>query len=474
MSTDGSPDLALCEICARSRGITAGKGRLDIGIEELMGAASAAQDGHEPGMPTACPSCGSTLSMLRREGRLGCPSCLDAFHPFVERILGSSPRGFSEALERPSRLLFPSHSREASPSAFPFFASGRGPEDDVVLSTTVRLFRNISGLPFPGGARGQVAPSRDMVASALDLMPGMRRWDMADLDHAMRRSLSERGFMPRSYAADPESLLAAGFDLPAYLLADEGDHLRICARYPGLAPEAAAGCAQGLAQELASGGFPFLSDARVGWVCSRLEDCGPGMSVSASLHLPALALTGLHDRFLRSILREGIVVRGSYAEGESSAGSVYEAVVTGAARLDTAGMLSELHGIALQAAEAERRARQELAAKARSELLDTVGRAYGLALHARRLAPGEGASHASTLRLAALLGLVAQAGENEDGAHYLGLAGRLGRLLDCMGPGTIAVLSGLADQESGPKDEELRSRALRSALKGAMLVGGGD
>ncbi|HET7839631.1 MAG TPA: hypothetical protein VFL04_07720 [Rectinemataceae bacterium] len=474
----GGSDLALCEICARSRGITAAKGRLDIGIEELMRAA--AVPASESGMPAACPSCGSSLAQLRRLGRLGCPSCIEAFYPAIRRAFGPLPREASPrtapssavAVERPP--LAPSAPPpEAGPTSFPFLASGGGHDSDVVLSSSVSLSRSIEGLPFPGGPGGGAAPSRSLVSHALEGLPRLRRWTMRQLDPATRRCLSERGLVPRSYAADPEALLAASIDFPLYVLADEGEHLRLRARFPGLALEAGIGAVQELHDRLAARGLRFLWDPRIGWVCASIEDCGIGMSLALSLHLPALAMTGLHERFLRSILREGVAVRGSYSEGESSAGAVYEAVIGPSSRLGLDGMVDGMRAIAEQASQAERRARAELASKARGELLDALGRAYGLALHAHRLGPGEGAALASTLRLGAILGLLRKEADNETEAVGSSLVDRLGRCMECMGPASIAAESGLAEQRSGAEDEELRSEFLRSALKGAMLLVGG-
>ena len=191
MRRSGGPgegrDIALCEECAKVRGIVAGKSILDIDIEELLGS------GLEPfpalAVPAACPKCGMELSVLLREGRLSCSSCADAFAPEIAKARGKLPpvriderlpaagplslSALSDALEaalstedyEKAAVLRDELGRQRVVAGltkpdiaadFPFarelFGSGGARDDDVVLWSSARVYRNLEDFPFPGSS----------------------------------------------------------------------------------------------------------------------------------------------------------------------------------------------------------------------------------------------------------------------------------------------------------------------------------
>src|SRR5208337_1260464 len=89
-------DMALCESCAKGRGISAGKGSLELSIDDLIGDNLESPPG--PGAGAFCPSCGLDVATLRREGRLGCAGCADAFFDEISKAVGRGTAG------RPSEL----------------------------------------------------------------------------------------------------------------------------------------------------------------------------------------------------------------------------------------------------------------------------------------------------------------------------------------------------------------------------------
>ena len=133
-------------------------------------------------------------------------------------------------------------------------------------------------------------------------------------------------------------------------------------------------------------GAAFARDAEFGWICARLEDCGSAISVGATLHLPSLVMTGLHERFFKSIMDRGAIVRGLYSsEGDPSAGSVFEIVVASEGeriesppgpqpnRRTQSELLEAFVGAAVRA---ERRARESLASGDTEAVRDAAGRAF--------------------------------------------------------------------------------------------------
>jgi protein arginine kinase len=287
---------------------------------------------------------------------------------------------------------------------------------------------------------------------------------MDDIPPAGRTALAERSVLPRNYASDGAAVFAASSGAPLYALEDSIDHLRVFARLPGLRPAEASGLAL-RAADGAVGDYRdrLARDDEFGWICAQIEDCGPGIEVSTLVHLPALALAGLRDGLFRRLMAEGIQVRGIYAEEEASAGSLYELVATGATGGSPEALSTASAKAALASATAERRARSEIARRDPDAILDAAGRAVGILAHCRRIGLEEAATLVSDLRLAFLSGLLRGA----DGPS-------LEKLLEGLGPGSLAVAAGAASAPAGTECEALRAAYLRAAAEGIEIVAEGD
>jgi protein-arginine kinase/protein-arginine kinase activator protein McsA len=493
-------DMALCESCAKGRGISARKGGLELNIDDLI---SAGLDGTGAlGKPASCPVCGLELGALKREGRLGCSACADAFYdeiagtrkrwpdeaqaggwgegsPAAPAAAGPDPRAIRLELE--SALASEDYERAAglrdelsrlageppgqagtAPFAgqdFPFGPSGpagaSGPEDDVVLATSAWVYRDIAGLPFPGSPRGPSAPSRAALLARLLSFGAWRARSMAELGPAGRRSISERGIAPRGYAADDGSVVAFNASAGAYALLDEGDHLRVRGLRPGLDAAAALAPALDLAGRLGLD-FDFARKGGIGWICSRLSDCGLGLSLSATIHIPAIVAAGMRDRLFMALLADGIVIRGFYSAGEESAGSVYELGIERPVARSAMELDSAFSAAAATVVAAERLARSEISEKGRDALVDAEGRAFGIVRHCRLMGAEEAASLLSVLRLAALRGSLAGADHRE-----------LGIMLPALGPGSVALASGLRELGSPSSLDACRAGLVKHALERA-------
>jgi protein arginine kinase len=500
-------DIVLCEVCANRRGINAGKGGLELNIDDLIGVGLDADRG--PGRPAICPGCGLEFGTLRREGRLGCSACADAFH---DELLELKSRGQIGAAEVPATWAAPatepahtamapgqgaidrlrrelesalaSEEYEAaarlrdelsraelecsgqappdlgasaeSASDFPFDlpspASLAGPDDDVVLTSSARVYRNLVGLPFPGSPHGPSAPSRSLLLGKLLSEGQWRARTMSELGSSARRSLSERGLVPRGYAADDEAPVLSYPSFPGYALLDEGDHLHLRCLLPGLDVEAALGLALDAADRLGRG-LDFARSPDIGWICARLQDCGLGCSLAATLHLPAIAAAGMRDRLFRALLAEGLAVRGFYSGSEDSAGSVYEIGLESSRSASPQAMAAAFSAALAKIVAAERRARAEISDRGKAALADAEGRAFGLTRYFGLTGAEEAASLLSVLRLAALRGSLS-------GVDHRALGG----LLLCLGSASIALASGFPDLPSAGEQELSRARVVKEAL----------
>lgn len=497
----GGFDLALCDPCSKKRGIVAGGGSLDLRIEELIGT-GLATDRPRSSSSRACPGCGMDAATLKREGRLGCPDCAESFLPEILAALSSrstvskegptlgrieaqgenkvekaGPREDAGARlrERLAKALADEDYEAAAairdtlaaprtPSFMdsPYAAPAQGPCDDVALWTSARAYRNIEGLPFAGSVKGGPAPTREFALRKLESAGGWRTTRLASLDRSARRSLSERGIIPRGYASDDDAVVVEREDSPLYALLDDGDHLRLRSVAPGLDVSAAFDSVRGQAESLGRD-FDFLSKEEFGWVCSRLGDCGLGLSASVAFHLPALEATGLRERLLRALMAKGFGMRGLYSTREDSLGSVFELFVEPASFRSAEELESSLGEAARTVVAAERKARGELAGKGGSPLIDAEGRAYGIARHCALLGVDEAAALVSALRLACLRGSLVGVDPR-----------RLGALLLALGPGSIVASAKSGREEGWPPQsliDGLRARIVKETLEGADYKG---
>jgi protein-arginine kinase/protein-arginine kinase activator protein McsA len=479
-------ELSLCESCARGRGISASKGVLDLDIDELIGADLEAE-ADRPQL-RACPSCGTSLDRIRLEGRLGCASCADAFADHLRHGEGPSPgaldlsppdsrRAFLEAelgkaisaenYESAARIRDELSSlgeggplpRPLFSETFPLgaFAASLGPEDDVALWTSARVSRCLEGTPFPGTASYDSSASRGRLAESLRSQGCWSVREMGELSASERRSLSERGLLPRSYASDDGAVLATRAETGCYVLLGDVDHLRIRSMRPGLDPRAALLAALAEAASLESV-FPFASRPGLGWICARASECGLAASLSVTIHIPALTAAGLRERVFMGLMAAGLAIKGFYSDREESAGSVYELVAEPGGFSSLDAMADAVAGAVAKTAAAERRARDELGEKGREALDDAEGRAYGIVAHCGLLGAEEAASLVSVLRLAALRGALSGVSPR-----------RLGELLLSQGSATVSAAAGLREAPRPRGADSIRAASLRSALAGAGL-----
>ncbi len=515
---DSSEDLALCAECAKGRGLSAGKGRLELRIEELLD--PPAEAGAAPA--AACPTCGLGVEELRREGRLGCASCASAFRaelgrslrarrrpPFYRGRRDGPPAADAATSEAAAPLSPPADALEAAalssrlaaalaaedyelaaslrdglaargallplPGAAAFDLAGReGPEGDVVLWTEVRISRNWPDLVFPGRAAGP-SPSRERARALFGGRPDWSLQPLAAAGDSGRRALVEAGYLSRAYAAEPEAFVALSGSL--YCLFDEADHLRLRARLAGFHAAAALDEATRQARRLElaaeAAGLPFAFDEDFGYLASRLEECGLGAVLGACLHLPALAVSGLAERAFRPALAAGFALRGFYGAETGSAGDLYELSTERAYGLSeeelAAGFEMAVRGLVA----AERRARAELLASRREELLDIAGRALGTLRYCRFLSAAEGAAQLSALRLGLLAGVVVGA-EPADLAGLLGGLGPGGLALRSRGPAAAPGKPGSRGLSRLDSADRLRARLAGEAVAGLELKAGGE
>ncbi len=345
--------------------------------------------------------------------------------------------------------------------------AGTGRDSDVVISSRIRLARNLAGRPFPARStllqRAQVvALCRDHLMSGVLDAPG-RRMVWADI-HAMsplgRSLLVERHLMSKEHAKgktitlpvgapaggtptgpeqtiqEPRGLAVTLPDESLSIMVNEEDHLRIQVLLSGLAlSEAwkqiddADDQVEGLGNRRVSGGSDvatadtppsaappapaadrgliYAFSPRFGYLTTCPTNVGCGVRMSVMLHLPGLRLTGEIDKVKNATKDMNLALRGFYGEGSESTGDLYQVSNQGAFGKPEREILREIETeIVPEIVRYERDARTTMLERRRRILEDQVFRALGLLRNARMLTPEEALAGLSMVRLGILCGLV--------------------------------------------------------------------
>jgi protein arginine kinase len=287
------------------------------------------------------------------------------------------------------------------------WAEAEGPEHAVVLSTRVRLARNLRA-PFPprltpAGLK-RVLDAAFAAAKAAGLKDAAY-FKLADLDETDRAFLVERHLASPALAQRPAHRgIVVGESESVVAMVNEEDHLRLASLLPGLRLREAHAAVDRLDDGLA-GTLDFAFRDDLGYLTACPTNLGTGMRASCLVHLPALAATGAVGRLVDSLTRAGLVARGLYGEGTRVYGDFFQiSNATGFGRTE-GEILAALERSVAAIVAREKEARAALATgAARVKLEDEVHRALALLGSARLLSFEEGQQHLSRVRLGLALG----------------------------------------------------------------------
>jgi protein arginine kinase len=295
---------------------------------------------------------------------------------------------------------------------------GSGPLAHVVLSTRIRLARNVAGVPF--ATRAQAA-DRERVLEAIGtawraspLGKGSVRFLLDELEPADRLLLHERHLISRELADAPtarESGSGAGVLLSGStgVMVNEEDHVRLQTLRSGFDLAQAYADAEQLDAAL-GGAVPFAFHPEFGYLTACPTNAGTGLRASVLIHLPGLVLTKEIAKVLQGLTQVGLTFRGLYGEGSEVVGNFFQLSNQTTLGKSEEELLDHLGKIVRQVVTYEEQARQVLLRDAPTIIEDKVWRAYGLLRHARSLSFEEAMNLLSGVRLGAGLNLIPDVG----------------------------------------------------------------
>ena len=283
------------------------------------------------------------------------------------------------------------------------------PEDDIVISTRIRLARNLKYIPFPVSEDN--ASLQNVCSLCLDALNRTEsiadpmELDYAALDTLERQLLLERRLISREFLnASPASALVAEKNESVSIMINEEDHLRIQSFAPGLQlPEL--WDRLNLLDDKLSSELDFAFDKTFGYLTSSPANLGTGMCASVTLHLPGLQLSGKIAGVIQGISKLGMTACGFYGSTSSFSGNLYQISNQSSLGESEEQIIFRLSGLIRQIIRHEKDARNYLLARKREVLLDHVGRAYGTLRYCYKLDQAGALDALSALRLGVDLGM---------------------------------------------------------------------
>ena len=297
---------------------------------------------------------------------------------------------------------------------------GHGPNSDIVISSRVRLARNLAGYPFLTRANGE--QKREIVdrihgpLSKLELQSRPYYIDVDDADEVLGSFLVERHLISRELQQGRGArAVAFGSDEIVSVMVNEEDHLRIQAIRSSLCLEETCRVATDVDRALEKE-LEFAASTRFGYLTACPTNVGTGLRASVMLHLPAMVQMKQIDKLFHSANQTGLAVRGFYGEGTMASGDLYQIsnqITLGRTESD---ILQNLQVLLLGAEdpevpgilEYEKRCRSELlSSRRRLRIEDRCFRALATLQSARMLSTEEAMQNLSTVRLGIVTGILA-------------------------------------------------------------------
>lgn len=287
--------------------------------------------------------------------------------------------------------------------------SGEGPKNDIVLSSRVRLARNLQKVPYPNNAGEKDLMeveklTRKVISS--DHSYNFHYLSMNDLPDVEKQLLVEKNLTsPVHIQGRRGKGLLLNDKENISIMVNEEDHLRIQVLLPGLQLEKAWEKADKI-DDLLEEELNFAYSKKWGYLSACPTNLGTGLRASIMIHLPALNMTSNINKMLGAVSQLGLVVRGIYGEGSDSAGNIYQIsnqITLGNMEED---IIDNLKSVTTQIIEEERNARSRLLQDEENTVRDKVMRAYGILKYAYKISSEEAMKLLSNISLGIDMGII--------------------------------------------------------------------
>jgi len=287
---------------------------------------------------------------------------------------------------------------------------GEGPESDIVMSSRVRLARNLADFPFirkcTSKDRQAIATMVERAWQRLEYASESEYVDVAKIGDLDRQFLMERQLISHELI-DAEGARGVLLDRQERysIMVNEEDHLRLQVMRSGLDLE------EGWAKmtqldDMLEQELKFAYTKRFGYLTACPTNVGTGLRLSVMLHLPGLVATKQMEKVFRAMSKINVVVRGLFGEGSQFMGDFYQVSNQTTLGKTEVELIQKVKEVVPRLIEYERKAREHLLAEDRDALNDMVGRAVGILKTAKKISSEETMHYLSKVRLGVNVGLI--------------------------------------------------------------------
>lgn len=339
------------------------------------------------------------------------------------------------------------------------------PENDVVVSSRIRVARNLAHLPFPHLLdEEKAAQVIERIKEVISSERMINEVGAVELSRMNELSAAERQMLVEKHLVSPD--LIQKFDRTAVVLSkdevvsvmvNEEDHLRVQCLLPGFQLEEAWKIANAVDDALEAT-LDYAYSEKLGYITACPTNVGTGLRASIMLHLPCLVMLKQINGVLVSLSKLGLTVRGLYGEGTEASGNLFQVSNQITLGQTEEEIIQNLMAVTMQLVAQERAARELLLQERKENLEDKVCRAYGVLNHARIITAEETMQLLSDVRLGVSVGIIKEPAVS-----------MLNELMMMSRPAYLLMVSG---KELTPFQRDvLRATLIREKLKKESLRG---
>lgn len=284
--------------------------------------------------------------------------------------------------------------------------------DGIVISTRIRLARNIEKTPFPN-ALANKAEVNEKISSALlsgkNALP-LEYIDLNKMSDLEKRKLNEEHLISPLMLEGKDKAVLISKDKTMSIMLMEEDHIRLQVIMGGNRLDEAYDMAS-KTDDAIEEKISYAFDEEFGYLTACPTNTGTGMRASLMLHLPALTMTRNIKKVIDSASALGITVRGLYGEGSRADGSFYQISNSVTMGITETQIIEKLKTVVNQIIETEKKARAFLSSKSGEQLRDKLYRSYGIVKYARAVSSEEALSLISDVMLGSTMGIIKEKGK---------------------------------------------------------------
>lgn len=287
---------------------------------------------------------------------------------------------------------------------------GTGPSSHIVMSSRIRLARNLAKIPFPNRASKKalqdVVDNLQQAMKEIDFFKSATMFLMSELDNIDKQFLIERHLMSHEHATNSEGkALVVSDEEVLSVMVNEEDHLRIQVMQSGLNLSETWNIINAVDDSL-SRKLDYAYLGNWGYLTACPTNTGTAMRGSVMLHLPALVMTKQINKVLAAIAKLSFASRGFYGEGTQARGNIYQISNQVSLGHSEEDIIQNINGLIRQVIEQEEQARQALLLQNRAMLEDKIFRSLGVLKNAYIISSQETIELLSMVRLGIDLGII--------------------------------------------------------------------